>query len=59
MYHIEMSGPFHVTAAILLGKQSLVPIEYEDGWTTGIVWIIHGSDSLAANCAVSPELSIL
>jgi len=40
MYQIEMSGPFHITAVILLGKRSLVPIEYEDGWATEIVWIM-------------------
>jgi hypothetical protein len=61
MYQIEVSGPFHVTALILLGKQLLVPIEYEDGWATEIVWMIQGSESLAlaANCAVYPALSIL
>lgn len=61
MCQIETSGPFPVTAAILLGKQALVPTEYEDGWATDIVWIICGSESLAlaANCAVCPELSLL
>jgi hypothetical protein len=61
MYQIESIGPFYVTAAILLGKQSLVPIEYEDGWATEIVWMIRGSESLAlaANCVVCPESSIL
>ena len=61
MYQIEVNGPFRIAAALLLGKQSLVLVEYEDGWATVIVWMIRGSESLAlvANCAVCPELSIL
>jgi hypothetical protein len=61
MHQIEVSGLLHAMAALLLGTESLVPIECGDGWATEIVWMIWRSECLAlsANCAVFPELSNL
>jgi len=35
---MEMSGQFHASAALLPGKEPLVPIGYKAGWAPEPVW---------------------
>jgi hypothetical protein len=39
-HYLEVSGQLHATAALPPGKEPLVPIVYEVGWTSEPVWKI-------------------
>jgi hypothetical protein len=61
MHQMQVVGLFHAIAASLIRKESLIAVEYEDGWTTVLMWVIGTSESLgfAANCGVFSEFSSL
>jgi hypothetical protein len=41
----EVSGQLHSPSAVPLGKEPLVPIGYEAGWTPELVWMTWRSEN--------------
>jgi hypothetical protein len=54
---MELSGQLHILAALSLGKELLILIEYEALWAPESVWMLwirEKSLALVGNCSMIP-----
>jgi len=46
---MKMSGKLHIPAALTLGKDTPVPLEWEAGWDPELVWMLTARDKSFAS----------
>jgi hypothetical protein len=46
---MKISGQLHAPAALTLGKDTPVPLEWEAGWDPELVWILARRDKYLAS----------
>jgi len=54
---MEVSNQLHTLTALLLGKESLVPIGQEAGWAPEEVWTQWQREKFSALLGIEPWLS--